>query len=167
MAKKEPTASTRKHATFIERRVMLHKSGNGETTSVRAERGMRVRTKVGLVTVRGDTANRAQQVVKALTSRYEIPAKDIADVLEVAPRTFSRWKNDHPGLSNQQSDRMMIVGDILELGKKVLGDEAHVKAWLRKPAVPLDNQIPLELLKTESGRRKVEEGLQQIYHGFF
>jgi putative toxin-antitoxin system antitoxin component (TIGR02293 family) len=110
---------------------------------------------------------RAYEVVEALSTQYEVPIKDIAEVLDVTARTFSRWKKEHPPLSGQQSDRMVIVGDILGLGKKVLGDEEHVKAWLRKPSITLDNKVPLDLLKTETGRRKVEEGLNQIYHGFF
>jgi putative toxin-antitoxin system antitoxin component (TIGR02293 family) len=108
-----------------------------------------------------------EQVVRELTIQYEVPARDVADVLDITPRTFSRWKHSSKSLSDQQADRMMIVKSILDLGKTVLGSEEHVKDWLRKPLFLLDNQVPLDLMKTESGRRKVESALHQIHHGFF
>ena len=145
-------------------------SSSGQWQASKPEDDLIVREEPDInITVRETKASqdRAYQVFEELSSHYDLSIKDIADVLDVTPRTFSRWKLDHPELSNQQSDRMVIVGGLLELGKTVLGDEAHVKAWLRKPALVLDNKVPLELLKTETGRRKVEEGLYQIYHGFF
>lgn len=70
-------------------------------------------------------------------------------------------------MSEQQTDRMFILKSIFDLGRKVLGSDANVKKWIREPIFFLDGEIPLRLLKTESGRRRVESVLHQIEYGFF
>lgn len=107
------------------------------------------------------------QVVKELTTNFDISAKDMASVLDVTPKTFSRWKGKENAMSEQQADRMLILKSIFDLGRKVLGSDANVKKWIREPIFSLDGEIPLRLLKTESGRRRVESVLHQIEYGFF
>jgi putative toxin-antitoxin system antitoxin component (TIGR02293 family) len=141
---------------------------SGQATRPGTQRpGVRIRG-VGGADVDAMIAHTAsQQIVRDLSRQYELPADDIADVLDITTRTFSRWKKHPKALSNQQADRMMIVKSILDLGKTVLGSETHLKDWLKKPLLLLDGRIPLDLMKTESGRRKVESALHQIQHGFF
>ena len=107
------------------------------------------------------------QVVKDLSTDFDITAIDMADILDVTPRTFSRWKKKSNAMSAQQVDRMVILKSIFDLGRKVLGSDANVKKWIREPIFTLDGQIPLNLLKTETGRRRVESVLRQIEYGFF
>jgi putative toxin-antitoxin system antitoxin component (TIGR02293 family) len=107
------------------------------------------------------------EVVIELTGSYGISTRDLANVLDITPKTFSRWNGRDDAMSEQQADRLMIVKSILDLGKKVLGSEENVKKWLHEPIFLLDGNAPLELIKTESGRRKVEAALQQIHHGYF
>lgn len=107
------------------------------------------------------------QVVKQLAAEYDITLKDVAGVLDVSPKTFSRWRGRDGALSEQQADRTFILKTIFDLGKKVLGSDASVKKWIREPVFSLDGQTPLKLLKTESGRRRIESVLHQIEYGFF
>jgi putative toxin-antitoxin system antitoxin component (TIGR02293 family) len=108
----------------------------------------------------------AVAVVNELEAEYSLSARDLADVLDITPKTFSRWKDREDAMSVQQADRIMIVLSILELGKSVLGSEGAVKKWIHEPVFSLDGKAPLDLIKTESGRRKVETALLQIRHGF-
>lgn len=62
---------------------------------------------------------------------------------------------------------MLILKSIFDLGEKVLGSDASLKKWIREPVFSLDGQTPLKLLKTESGRRRIESVLHQIEYGFF
>lgn len=107
------------------------------------------------------------QVVKELTVDFDLSVKDVAGVLDVTPKTFSRWRGRDNAMSEQQADRMMVLKSIFDLGRKVLGSDASVKKWIREPIFSLDGQTPLNLLKTESGRRRVESVLHQIEYGFF
>jgi putative toxin-antitoxin system antitoxin component (TIGR02293 family) len=107
------------------------------------------------------------QIIQGLAADFGLSAKDIAGVLDITPKTFSRWKGRENFLSEQQADRMLILKSIVDLGRKVLGSDANVKKWIREPVFSLDGQIPLNLLKTESGRRQIESALHQIEYGFF
>ena len=106
-------------------------------------------------------------VIKQLSADFGISAKDMAGVLDVTPKTFSRWKQKATGMSDQQADRMLILKSIFELGRKVLGSDANVKKWMGEPVFLLEGQTPLSLLITESGRRRIESVLHQIEYGFF
>jgi putative toxin-antitoxin system antitoxin component (TIGR02293 family) len=106
-------------------------------------------------------------IVKELTADFDISVKDLASVLDITPKTFSRWKTKKNAMSEQQADRMVILKSIFDLGRKVLGSDENVKKWIREPIFSLEGQIPLQLLKTESGRRRIESVLHQIEYGFF
>jgi putative toxin-antitoxin system antitoxin component (TIGR02293 family) len=107
------------------------------------------------------------QIVKELASDFDLSTKDMASVLDITSKTFSRWKIKSNAMSEQQADRMVILKSIFDLGRKVLGSNESVKKWIREPIFSLDGQIPIKLLKTESGRRKIESVLHQIEFGFF
>ena len=101
---------------------------------------------------------------------YKMTLGEIADVLDVTPRTITRLiqsKKKDIGVSEQKADSLAIVGSIFELGKRVLGSGDGVTNWLRSPVFALDGQKPIDLVKTESGRRKVEMALHQIEHGIY
>ncbi len=104
-------------------------------------------------------------LVEEMAMGYEFTAQDLADVLDITPKTLSRWKGRSNVFSIQQADRMLIVKSILDLGKKVLGSEERVKDWIHQPVFALDGHLPIELFKTESGRRRVENTLHQIQLG--
>ncbi len=111
--------------------------------------------------------NNPFQVIKDLSADFGFSAKDMAGVLDVTPKTFSRWKQKANGMSDQQADRMLILKSIFELSRKVLGSDANVKKWMSEPVFLLDGHAPLSLLITESGRRRIESVLHQIEYGFF
>ena len=109
-------------------------------------------------------------IVKELNERYALTIRDIADILDIAPKTLTRWtknKNNSKVISQRKSDSLEILESILELGKKVLGSEDELNKWLHNPVFALDGKKPVDMIKTESGRRKVEEVLHQIEHGIF
>ncbi len=108
--------------------------------------------------------------VKELNASYALTLSDIADVLDVAPKTLTRWtknKKSTKSISKQKSDRLEILESILVLGKKVLGSEDELNRWLHNPVFALDGKKPIDLIKTESGRRRVEEALHQIEYGIY
>ncbi len=105
--------------------------------------------------------------IPVLGARYDMSLADFAEILEVTPKTLHRWKSQHHFLSPQQSSRVEIVESIFELGLRVLGSQKAVNAWVREPVLLLGGRKPLDLLKTESGRRAVEGALRQIELGMF
>ncbi len=106
--------------------------------------------------------------IKELNERYALTLSDIADILDVAPKTLTRWSknmNSAAQISKRKIDSLDVLESILKLGKKVLGSEDDLNDWLHNPVFALDGNKPVDLIKTESGRRKVEIALHQIEHG--
>ena len=103
----------------------------------------------------------------ALTAGYDFTERDLAGILDVNQRTITRWKAQHGRLSSQQVDRIGVLESILELGKRVLGSEDEVRLWLNSSVFSLEGQKPKDLIKTESGRKRVENVLLQIEGGVY
>jgi putative toxin-antitoxin system antitoxin component (TIGR02293 family) len=116
------------------------------------------------------TASSPLVKIREINERYAITIGDIAEVLDVAPKTISRWsksKKKSELISEQKADSLEILESILALGKNVLGSNDELNSWLHNPVFALDGNKPIDLIKTESGRRRVEEVLHQIEHGIF
>ena len=108
--------------------------------------------------------------IREINERYALTVGDIAGVLDVATKTITRWtksKNSGSTLSAQKKDRLAVLESILKLGKKVLGSNEELNRWLHSPVFSLDGKKPVDMIKTESGRRRVEEVLHQIEYGIY
>lgn len=105
--------------------------------------------------------------IKSLASHYKLTASVAAEILDVSPKTYSRYLENAKPLSAQQKDRINIVESILRLGKRVLGSEIEVNRWLSRPVHSIENQRPIDLIVSESGRRRVENVLLQIEGGAY
>ena len=108
--------------------------------------------------------------IKEINERYALTVGDIAGVLDVATKTITRWtksKKSGSKLSAQKKDRLAVLESILKLGKKVLGSNEELNRWLHSPVFSLDGNKPVDMIKTESGRRRVEEVLHQIEYGIY
>ena len=106
--------------------------------------------------------------IKELNERYALTLSDLADILDVAPKTLTRWAkniNSSKLISKRKSDSIDVLESILELGIEVLGSEEELNSWLHNPVFSLNGEKPVDLIKTESGRRKVETALHQIEYG--
>ena len=54
------------------------------------------------------------------------PPADLADILEVSPKTLTRWKKSGETLTPQQTDRMAHVEAILLQGEELFGSRERV-----------------------------------------
>jgi putative toxin-antitoxin system antitoxin component (TIGR02293 family) len=103
--------------------------------------------------------------IESLSRDYDFTSSTVAEIPDVSQKTLSRYHENAKPLSAQQKDRIAVVETILELGKRVLGSEAEVKRWLFRPVHSIENQRPIDLIISESGRRRVENVLLQIEGG--
>jgi putative toxin-antitoxin system antitoxin component (TIGR02293 family) len=96
-----------------------------------------------------------------------LPHAHLAEILEVSPKTLTRWIKTGERLSPQQTDRMARLETLFKHGEHVLGSRESVQRWLHAKVLYLDGKRPIELLKTESGREQVDEALGVIEWGMF
>jgi len=58
------------------------------------------------------------------------------------------------------------IARITELAEEIFGDSKKAKRWLCKPKQRLGALSPMEVMRTETRARLVEEMLLQFEHGF-
>jgi len=85
----------------------------------------------------------------------------------ISPRTLKHRKARGQNLSPEETERAVRVASIIALAEHVFGEREKAMCWLRHSSDRLDGRTPLSLLKTEAGRRAIEEMLWGIDEGVF
>jgi putative toxin-antitoxin system antitoxin component (TIGR02293 family) len=81
------------------------------------------------------------------------------------PRRTLYARRQKGTLSREQSDIVVRLARIQTTADEVFGDRRKSHSWLRRPNGALDGQVPLSVLDTEEGGRRVEAVLGRIAHG--
>ena len=89
------------------------------------------------------------------------------DALVIPLRTLQHRRSRREKLSVEESDRVMRVARLLSQAESIYGARERALAWLRRPHPRLKNRSPLEMSRTDTGSRIVEELLVQIDEGMF
>ena len=106
------------------------------------------------------------QVVEELASRYELDRGELAEVLDLSPRTLNR-RSRQGRLRPAESDRLFRVLDAALLATRVLGSYGRAAEWLHRANRALGGKTPLSRLRTTIGTRQVEQVLGRIDHGVY
>jgi putative toxin-antitoxin system antitoxin component (TIGR02293 family) len=85
----------------------------------------------------------------------------------ISPRTLKHRKARGENLSPVETERAIRVASIIGLAEDVFGEQEKALRWLRSPNNRLDDRTPLSLVKTEAGRRVIEEMLWGIDEGVY
>ena len=84
----------------------------------------------------------------------------------IIPEHTQRHRNaKRQPLTVEESDRVVRVTRIQALTEDVFGDAQKANRWLRENLAILDGKPPLEIARTESGARVVEQMLAKIDWG--
>ena len=102
-----------------------------------------------------------------LGQRFDIQESQMAQVLGLSQRTFSRNKTRATTLDSAKSDRLFRLAKVLARATDVLEDEAAARDWLSRPNRALGDVRPLELLDTDTGVEQVLIILGRIEYGVY
>ena len=100
-----------------------------------------------------------KHVMRAGFSKQEI------EHLIIPARTWTHRKTKKKPLSLEESDRLVRLARIQALAEDVFGDVAKANQWLREGLGVLDGKSPLEVARTKSGARLIEQILAKIDWG--
>jgi len=107
------------------------------------------------------------RVVERLRRNMALTLEELAELIQVRPRTLSRRKEEGR-LRPDESDRTLrasrLFGRALELFE---GDAAAARAWLSSAQPALGGVVPLSVARTELGAREVENLIGRLEHGVF
>jgi putative toxin-antitoxin system antitoxin component (TIGR02293 family) len=102
-----------------------------------------------------------------MAEQLAVERKTVARVVGISERTLSRRISKGERLSAEESDRMVRVARVVAMATETLGNSAKASRWLQKPNRALEDQVPLELLDTDTGVRSVETVLGRIAYGIY
>lgn len=89
------------------------------------------------------------------------------DALIIPLRTLQHRRSRREKLTVEESDRVLRVARLLSQAESVYESRERALAWLRRANPRLRDRTPLEMMKTDTGSRLVEELLVQIDEGMF
>jgi putative toxin-antitoxin system antitoxin component (TIGR02293 family) len=109
---------------------------------------------------------------RALSSLIEklhvIHADEASQALGVSLRTLQRHKSAPAvPLDVRQSGRAWKFAEILAKATRVFGSQDEAEQWLKRPAIGLDQQRPIDLLTTPAGVKLVEDYLGRLEYGVY
>jgi putative toxin-antitoxin system antitoxin component (TIGR02293 family) len=104
------------------------------------------------------------EVVKTLLQRSVLSPSEVFDWI-VPRRTFAHRVERHQRLNLEESNRVARVARIYAITVDTLGDREKAARWLRRPIRQFAGRSPMEMLRTETGARQVEDLLGRISHG--
>ena len=103
--------------------------------------------------------------IRDLTGGMQISRKSLISSLGLAERTMALRVRGKKRLSAMESERFLRVARALRLAHEVFPKTKDASGWLKTPDISLGNRIPLAMLATDVGARKVENLLLGMIHG--
>jgi putative toxin-antitoxin system antitoxin component (TIGR02293 family) len=83
----------------------------------------------------------------------------------IPARTWRHRKTRREPLTVEESDRVVRLTRIQSLAEDVFGNVEKANRWLREGLAMLDGKSPLEVARTDSGARLIEQLLAKIDWG--
>ncbi|MGD9561898.1 MAG: antitoxin Xre/MbcA/ParS toxin-binding domain-containing protein [Pyrinomonadaceae bacterium] len=90
---------------------------------------------------------------------------DWAAVLGISTKSLQRHKQAAKPFKSLQSEKIIEMAEVTNVGQEVFGDIDRFKLWLDTPNFALGNLKPMELLKDSYGKELVIGELTRINHG--
>jgi len=90
---------------------------------------------------------------------------DWANFLDISTKSLQRYKQTSKQFKSIQSEKIIEMAEVTNVGLDVFGDMEKFKLWLDTPNFALGNLKPIELLKDSYGKEMVIGELTRINHG--
>ena len=91
--------------------------------------------------------------------------KEWAHFLHISERTVQRLKKEKRRFDAPQSERIIQIMILFNLGTKLFGTAEKFKLWLHTTNVALGNRLPKELLDSSFGIDLVKDEIERIEYG--
>ena len=90
---------------------------------------------------------------------------DWASFLDLSTKSLQRYKQTSKQFKSIQSEKIIEMAEVTNIGLDVFGSMDKFKLWLDTPNFSLGNLKPIELLKDSYGKEMVIGELTRINHG--
>ncbi|MVN23426.1 type II RES/Xre toxin-antitoxin system antitoxin [Mucilaginibacter arboris] len=90
---------------------------------------------------------------------------DWAKFLDISTKSLQRYKQTSKKFKPTQSEKIMEMAEVTNVGLDVFGEMEKFKLWLDTPNFALGNMRPIELLNDSYGKEMVIGELTRINYG--
>jgi putative toxin-antitoxin system antitoxin component (TIGR02293 family) len=108
----------------------------------------------------------SRQSIINLADIMSVPMKDMAELLNISYKTFSR-KNDNEVFDVVVSSLSIEIATTVSRGLSVFEDAGKFNRWLHKENRALGDKKPFELLNIPTGIKMVNKVLNRIEEGVY
>jgi len=119
---------------------------------------------VGSDPVAAVRAGLSYAAVEQVQNHLEAPDALLARALGISPRTLSR-RREKGTLTTGESDRLVLLAEIVGLARRALDDGEAAREWLSAPHSMLGGESPLDHMDTVAGMEEVKKMLYHIEYG--
>ncbi len=92
---------------------------------------------------------------------------DWAELLSVSKKSLQRYEQSKKSFKSLQSEKIIEMAEVTNLGLEVFDDMDKFKLWLETPNFALGNMKPFDLLRDSYGKEMVIGELTRVEHGIF
>lgn len=104
--------------------------------------------------------------IEVISKRADLSVKHLLLMLGVPQTTYNKRKRDQQVLSGRDSELVLILTELLDLGLEVFNNEpAKFQRWLKKPNVSLGGLKPKNLFDSVTGIQEVRNCLNRLEFG--
>lgn len=90
-----------------------------------------------------------------------------AETLGISTKSLNRYKQSNKKFKPLQSEKIIELAEVLNIGKKVFDNDEDFKIWLNTPSIALGHNKPIDLIKNSYGKELVVTELTNIDQGIF
>ena len=101
-----------------------------------------------------------------LMEAADIPAVEMAEIMEITPRKLAAIKPDTL-MEKSQSEKAVNIARLYALGEEVFGSKEEFNKWMNGRVPSLGKKRPKEYLDTSSGINLLMEEIGRIQHGVY
>jgi len=94
-------------------------------------------------------------------------AQELAHLLHIPPRTYARRVAAKGKLDITEGERAARLMRLYDLAKDFFVTHENTRQWLNASIPALGGRTPLDMARTESGARQVENVIGAITHGIY
>lgn len=102
-----------------------------------------------------------------LKTQLPFSTQEWTEILGISLKSLQRYQNDQRSFKPIQSEKIISIAEVIQLGIDVFEDMDKLKLWLDTPTFALADHKPKDLLHDAYGKELVMTELIAIEHGIF
>lgn len=105
--------------------------------------------------------------VAFLQANFGFTNKEMSHILAISESTYQRRIRAKERMTQDETEKAISLSEVYEKGMEVFEDQADFDYWLNSTIPALQDEKPINLLRSMIGRKQVMNVLNALLHGLF